>query len=623
MFENFSTILITVPELNLQTGWRSVWIALLLALLLGGGLMQAVAQSPAPIAKTSEAASAPSKADIKKSKKLFKQALRLHAEEGKLPEALKALEESTELNPGERAYATTREYVKQELVSKYMERGNRLVEQNRRVEAVAEFREALALDPTNAYADQRLRDSFADAPAQPKARTIDYEYASEPELNPRPGKQNFSFRGDSRQLWQNISRAFGITVTFDDSFSSRPVRFVIDDLDFNTAVRLARKVTEGFVIPISANEMIVAADNQDAHRKLDRMSLRSFYIPTAGSPQDFQEITNVIRTLLDVRFISANPSTAMLTIRAPKQSLDAAAQIIDNLIEGRPQVLLEVRALQMSENMSRQLGVSLPLQFSIFNLDTELRALGPNAQDLINRFRAGTLTPSDLAAAQAALAASQNSPLTKGFATFGGGMTQTGVVIPPASVNFNYSKSTFNTLQHVTLRAEQGHPATFRVGDRFPVLTGTFSSILNIPGIPQSSLQPITPSFAYEDLGITLKTTPQINGNSEVTMQLEMLIRSLGATRVNSIPTITNREYKGVITVRDGETSVLAGSIDVMETKALSGMPWLSRIPGLGKAVSTTDKQASRNEILLLVTPHVLNAKRDKAAKTETYLDGN
>jgi len=372
--------------------------------------------------------------------------------------------------------------------------------------------------------------------------------------------------------------------------------------------------------------MVIAADTQDAHRRLDHMSLRSFYIPTAGSPQDFQEIVNLIRTMLDVRFISANPTSSTLTVRAPRQSLEAAAQMIENLSEGRPQVLLEIRAMQMSEQKSQQLGISLPLQFTMFNLNSELRALGPNAQDLINRFNAGTLTASDLAAAQAALAASQNSPLTKGFATFGGGQTRFGVVIPPATAQFNYNDSVFSTLQHMTLRAEQGHPATFRVGDRFPVITGTFASTINVPlppSIRATALQPITPSFAYEDLGITLKATPQVDGNSDVTMQLELAIRALGAVQFNNIPTITNREYKGTITVRDGETSVMAGSVDLTETKTLSGMPWASLVPGLRYAVSTTDKQRSASELLLLITPHVISAKRDKDAKTEKYLDGN
>jgi type II secretory pathway component GspD/PulD (secretin) len=267
------------------------------------------------------------------------------------------------------------------------------------------------------------------------------------------------------------------------------------------------------------------------------------------------------------------------------------------------------------------------LQFTIFNLNTELRALGPNAQDLINRFNAGTLTLADLAAAQAALAANQNSPLTKGFATFGGGMTRFGVVVPPATAQFNYNKSSFKSLQHMTLLADQGQAATFRVGERFPVITGTFASSLSsvIPRNLQQqvALQPIAPSFNFEDLGITLKATPQVNGNSDVTVQLEVQFKALAGTSFNDIPTISNREYKGTITVRDGETSVLAGSMDMSEQRALSGMPWLSRVPGLGRAVSTSNKQASSSEILLLVTPHVLRARRDKNLKTETFFDGN
>jgi hypothetical protein len=511
------------------------------------------------------------------------------------------------------------------LVSKHLERGNQLAEQNRRVEASAEFREALALDPTNVFAEQRLRDTWPIAePA--KTKPVAFEYASEPELTPRPGVQTLTFRGDSRQFWQNIGRAFGIDIIFDESFASRQVRFEVGDVDFNTAVQIARKVTHAFVLPMGPTQMVVAADTQDVHRRLDHMSLRSFYVPTAGSPQDFQEIVNLLRTMLDVRFISANPTSSTVTVRASKRSLDAAAQMIENLAEGRPQVLFEVQALQMSANKSQQLGVTLPLQFTMFNLNTELRALGPNAQDLINRFNAGTLTPSDLAAAQAALAASQNSPLTKGFATFGGGITRFGVVIPPTSAQFSFNDSVFTSLQHVTLRAEQGHPATLRIGDRFPVITGTFGSTFSGPlpaGVPASILRPITPSFVYEDLGITLKATPQVNGSSDVTMQLELQIRALGAVKFNAIPTISNREYKGTITVRDGETSVMAGSIDQTETKSLSGLPWLSRVPGLGRAVSTTNKQSTTNQLLLLITPHVIAGRRNKDANTEKYLDGN
>ena len=57
--------------------------------------------------------------------------------------------------------------------------------------------------------------------------------------------------------------------------------------------------------------------------------------------------------------------------------------------------------------------------------------------------------------------------------------------------------------------------------------------------------------------------------------------------------------------------------------QALTGMPWLSKIPGLGRSVSNSSKNSSANQILVVVTPHVLRVRRDKNAKTETYFDGN
>src|SRR5207253_769185 len=102
----------------------------------------------------------------------------------KIEESFAALVESTELNPTEVTYATTREFVRQELVSQHLQRGNAFLEQNRQVEASAEFRQALALDPSNAFAEQRLQDTWGAAPTRQVAQPA--EYAGEPELAPRP-----------------------------------------------------------------------------------------------------------------------------------------------------------------------------------------------------------------------------------------------------------------------------------------------------------------------------------------------------------------------------------------------------------------------------------------------------
>ena len=116
--------------------------------------------------------------------------------------------------------------------------------------------------------------------------------------------------------------------------------------------------------------------------------------------------------------------------------------------------------------------------------------------------------------------------------------------------------------------------------------------------------------------------TPQVNAASDVVLQVELNLKSLGATVFNNIPVISNREYKGTISTRDGQTSVIAGSISGSEVNTVSGVPGISRVPGIGLAASVRNKQSSSSQLLLLVTPHVVRAQRPPGQATETYLDG-
>src|SRR3954462_12110846 len=96
-----------------------------------------------------------SKSDANKAEQLFQRALRLQSS-GKMSEALDAAEGSRELNPEVPAYASAAEFIRQQIVSRHLERGNQLLEHDRKIEAMAELRQALVLDPTNALAAQML-----------------------------------------------------------------------------------------------------------------------------------------------------------------------------------------------------------------------------------------------------------------------------------------------------------------------------------------------------------------------------------------------------------------------------------------------------------------------------------
>jgi len=163
---------------------------------------------------------------------------------------------------------------------------------------------------------------------------------------------------------------------------------------------------------------------------------------------------------------------------------------------------------------------------------------------------------SAISALLAQLQGQQNSIFSQPLATFGGGKTLTGVSLDQLSAQLSLNEGWIKTLDHATLRTSQGNDATFRMGSRFPILNASFAPIFNTSAISRvlqnNTFQAAFPSFSYEDLGLTIKAKPAVTSGSDVSMQLEISLRSLSGTSVNGVPVIGNREYKGTITLLDG-----------------------------------------------------------------------
>jgi type II secretory pathway component GspD/PulD (secretin) len=115
-----------------------------------------------------------------------------------------------------------------------------------------------------------------------------------------------------------------------------------------------------------------------------------------------------------------------------------------------------------------------------------------------------------------------------------------------------------------------------------------------------------TPQFTYEDLGITLKATPHYHSNGDITLAMDLQVQALGTLLVNSIPDITSRSYVGTITVHDGEQSVIMGMMSEQELRSIQGFPILSSLPGLKTVLGSNSKERIHNELLIVITPHVV-----------------
>src|SRR5437879_1019103 len=570
-----------------------------------------------------------SKKDLKEAKAAFSRGLKLQSSK-RLDEAFAEFEEAARLAPRDMQFVTSREMARQQLVFDHLQRGNTSMLNGRQVEALGEFRTALNLDPQNEFAQQRLRDALGAWAPKVSASARVLADAGELELTPQERRADFHYRGDTRGLLTEIATNFGVVATFDDSVGSRRARFDIENVDFYTAMRTAGAVTKTFWTPLDEKQILVAAETPENHRSFDRMGLRTFYVPGVSTPQELNDLANALRTLFEIRFVTQQPQSNTVMIRAPNRTLDAATQFMEGLDSSRPEVLLDVHAYEVNRTFLRNMGVHTPNQFQLFNIPAgALAALGgQNIQDLINQLIAnGGINQANTTAVSALLAqlqnqqSQQNSIFSQPLATFGGGKTLTGVSLDQVSAQLSLNQGWVRTLDHATLRASQSNDTTFRIGSRFPILNASFAPIFNSSSISRviqnNSFQSAFPSFNYEDLGLSIKAKPAIT-QTDIRIDLEINLRALAGQSFNGVPVIGNREYKGSIALLDGEPAVVAGEVTHSESLALSGIPGLGNVPGLKKITTTNSKQTEDDELLVVITPHIVS--RGTGQATEVYL---
>jgi len=560
----------------------------------------------------------PSKKGLKEARQAYARGLRLQSHK-QWEDAFVQFDEAARLIPQNPRFLTAREMVKAQLVFDHVERGNALLSENDQVHAAAEFKAAISLDPENQFAQERLEGALRDsAPALTGVRPALLAGSREIHLEPKDERATFHYRGDTNGLFAELAAAYGLKVAFDDSVVTKPVRFNVDDVDFYTALKLACQVGKTMWAALDAHQFLVAADKPENHRQFDRMSLGTFILPEHSTPQEATELTTTMRNMFDLRFIGQGQTANMVVVRAPQPFLEALSKLMDQLGTGeRPQVMFDIRVYQINHQFTREIGLHVPDTFNLFNIPAvALAGLGGQSiSSLVNQLissgginQAGNTALSSLLAQ---LQGQQNSIFSQPLATFGGGLTFEGLSLDKLTATLSLNESWARSLEHMTLRASQGNDATFHLGTKYPILNAAYAPIFNSPAISQvlgnQSFVPPFPSVSYEDLGLNVKVKPTIHSNGDVSLQLELQVRSLTGQSANGVPVISNREYKGSINLADGEPAVVAGQISLTDQRSLSGLPGLSVLPLIGPAAVDNTKSEEEDELMVVITPHVLS----------------
>ena len=557
-----------------------------------------------------------SKKDLKAAKSAFEKGVKLQDHQHP-EEAFAQFDEAARLAPQNMQFLTAREVVKSQLVFNHVQRGNLLLLEDARMRAAAEFRAAVELDSDNQYARERLAEATSEmAPALPRPLPARLEDSGEIHLEPSNDRATFHYTGEVRGLFEQLSAAYGVKAQFDDSVPKRQVVFNVDDVDFFTALRLICEVSKTMWSALDTHQMLIAANNVENHKQFDRMSLRTFILPPHSTPQEATDLVTTMRNMFDLRFVNSGQTANTVEVRGPQRILDACSTLLQQLSNERPQIMLDIRVLQINHQLTRNIGVHIPNTFNMFNIPAValVGLAGQNIGDLINQLiasgginQAGSTALSGLLAQ---LGGQQNSIFSQPLATFGGGLTFSGVSLDHFAAMLSLNESWVRSLEDMSMRAGQGTDATFHLGSKYPILNASYAPIYNSPAISavlgNQSYQAPFPSVSYEDLGLTMKAKPTVHGDGSVSLQLELQVRSLTGQSNDGVPIISNREYKGSINLKDGEPAVVAGEVSRTDTRSMSGIPGLGFLPILNQAMVNNSKQENTDELMIVLTPHVL-----------------
>ncbi len=401
-------------------------------------------------------------------------------------------------------------------------------------------------------------------------------------LKAKPGKQDFDLTGDPKTLFDQVAQRFGLETVYDGDFpvGGRQFRFQISGVDYREALHDLEAITSAFVVPVSSTLIIVAQDTPQKRSDLEQTMLVSVTIPEGLSTQELTEITQAVKQAMNVDKISWDTTAGTVVIRDRVSRALPAQALLEQLFSWRPEVMIELEFLDVSDSDIINYGFNVTNQFAAIYLGGVLNNI-PNI-------------PAGVTA----------------LATFGGGKTLFGLTVAEVDAMFNQTTSTARNLYSAQVRSVDGQPATFHVGEKYPIITQQYAGA--VPAGQQGNVFAPPPSFTFENLGLEVKVTPRIHGVDGVTMAIETSFELLAGSSVNSIPIIGRRQFNTQVRLLDGEWAVVAGLMSHSTAKTTSGFWGLERIPLIGNLfrMHTRDKESSN--VLIAIRPHLLSLPPDQ-----------
>ena len=501
-------------------------------------------------------------------------------------------------DPKDLRYKTAWQRTRFAAAAAHVSRGEKLHQQGDNTEALTEFVHALDIDPSNEVAREDIQEirKKLSIPFPDKETSVSPDEQSELSkmggpvlLKPISSEPlTLHMAEDSKIVYETVGKASGVNVIFDPEYTSKRIQVDLANVSLSDALRILATVSGTFWRAVTPNTIFVAADTRAKRQQLEDQAVQAFYLSNVSQQNDLNDIQTALRNLLPNAKLYGVPSQNAIVIRGTPDELLLSQRLIEDLDKPRPEVVVDVSLIEVDRDRTRTIGLELPGSFGV--------ALQPPNSTSTTSSTTTTTTSST----------TQNLTLNN-LANLNG--TEFAVTVGAATANLLLTDSNTKVLQNPTVRATDGQKADLKVGERIPVATGSYQTGAATAVV--SSL--VNTQFTYLDVGVEVEITPTVHFNGDVTLKTKIVtseeqspVTIAGITE----PVISQRTSEQTVRLREGETNIMGGFLEKEDLISVSGTPGLGELPLLKYIFSSQTHEVVDDEIMFLITPHVVRAQR-------------
>ncbi|MEX3898571.1 secretin N-terminal domain-containing protein [Paraburkholderia sp. BR10954] len=434
----------------------------------------------------------------------------------------------------------------------------------------------LAQNPTNAMAQQMAQEIDEKRQQQRAAKDEDIAASS---IMRTPVTLQFR-DANVRMVFEALSRTSGLNVIFDrDVRADLKTTIFVTNASLQDTVNMILMQNQLDKKQLNANTLFIYPATAAKQLEYQELKVRTFQLSNVEAKQ----VQSLLKSLLKIKEVVVDERANTVTIRGTPDTIRVAEDMIAAQDLPEPEVMLEVKVLEVSHDRLTDLGIEWPNTFTMSTPST-VDTWGALRHLPLNAYNVSGLS---------------------------------------ATANFKLSDVDANLLASPRIRARNKEKARILIGDKVPVISSSSTPSTSGPSYAQT--------IQYLDVGIKLEVEPQVYRDGDVGMKLNLEVSNITKTisSSNSSTGLTSLAYQigtrsasTSLRVRDGESQILGGLIQDEDRVTADKVPGLGQLPLLGRLFSNHNGDHLKTEIVLQITPHIVRPQQSADADTQELWSG-